>query len=112
MVEYRRMGRSLSTVLIVIGGLSSPQALADTNPPAQFAQQNQITDAQVRKQMIRASIAAYPGSCPCPYNRARNGSRCGKRSAWSRPGGYSPLCYPRDISDEMVRTYRARQNLN
>lgn len=35
----------------------------------------------------------YYGTCDCPYDRARNGSRCGGRSAYSRPGGRSPVCY-------------------
>jgi hypothetical protein len=38
--------------------------------------------AQIKKEMIQASIDAYAGSCPCPYNTARNGSRCGRRSAY------------------------------
>ena len=39
------------------------------------------------KQKINQSIQAYSGNCPCPYNTARNGSRCGKRSAYNRVGG-------------------------
>ncbi|MEP7452723.1 SH3 domain-containing protein [Phyllobacterium sp. SB3] len=35
----------------------------------------------------------YSGTCDCPYDYARNGSRCGGRSAYSRPGGRSPICY-------------------
>ena len=69
---------------------------------------NPVTDAEIRQQMIQESIASYSGNCPCPYNLARNGSRCGKRSAWSRPGGASPLCFDTDISDEMVERYKAR----
>jgi hypothetical protein len=65
-----------------------------------------LTDEQVRKALIEKSIASYPGSCPCPYNTAKNGSRCGKRSAWSRAGGYAPLYYPSDITDAMVMRYR------
>lgn len=49
------------------------------------------------QQAIRASIAAYPGNCPCPYSYDRAGRRCGGRSAWSRRGGYAPLCYPSDV---------------
>lgn len=62
-----------------------------------------------RKAIIRQSIAAYPGSCPCPYNTDRAGRRCGKRSAWSKPGGYSPICYDSDVSDRRLRSYLARQ---
>jgi len=35
----------------------------------------------------------YDGICPCPYSRAKDGSRCGERSAYSRSGGQSPRCY-------------------
>lgn len=65
-------------------------------------------DAEIKQLLIEESRARYPGNCPCPYNVDRAGSRCGKRSAYSRPGGASPLCYPSDISDEMVEEYRKR----
>jgi hypothetical protein len=71
-----------------------------------------LTDVQVRELMIKQSIASYPGNCPCPYNLASNGSQCGKRSAWSKPGGYAPLCYPADITDDMVRSYQAQHGLS
>jgi hypothetical protein len=71
-----------------------------------------MSDADVRQAMIQESIGAYPGNCPCPYNRASNGSRCGKRSAWSKPGGYAPLCYPEDVSDAMVKEYRASHGIS
>jgi hypothetical protein len=80
---------------------SSALCLADT-----------LTDSQVRQIMIKQSIGSYPGNCPCPYNLASNGSQCGKRSAWSKPGGYAPLCYPGDITDDMVRAYRAQHGLS
>jgi len=65
-----------------------------------------LTDAQIKKLLIAESIANYDGNCPCPYNTASNGSSCGRRSAYSRPGGYAPLCYPRDVTDDMVKEYR------
>jgi hypothetical protein len=65
-----------------------------------------LSDAQVRQILIDESIAAYSGNCPCPYSTARNGSRCGKRSAYSRPGGEAPLCYAKDVSAEMVQAFR------
>jgi hypothetical protein len=72
-----------------------------------LAKRNAPTDSEIKRRMIAESIAEYPGSCPCPYNVARNGSSCGRRSAWSRPGGEAPLCFPSDISAEMVADYRA-----
>ena len=65
-----------------------------------------LSDAQIRQILIDESIASYSGSCACPYNRARNGSRCGGRSAWSRAGGASPLCYTSDVTQEMIDRYR------
>ena len=47
--------------------------------------------------IINQSIASYPGVCACPYSTASNGSKCGRRSAYSKPGGYDPLCYPEDV---------------
>ena len=67
-----------------------------------------LSDAEIVQQMIRDSIASYPGNCPCPYNSTRNGSACGRRSAYSKPGGYSPICYPSDVSADMIENYRKR----
>jgi hypothetical protein len=33
----------------------------------------------------------------------RNGSACGRRSAWRRQGGYAPICYEREITADAVR---------
>lgn len=68
----------------------------------------ELSDAQIRQLLIEDSIAAYDGNCPCPYSRARNGSRCGRRSAYDREGGEAPLCFKQDVTDEMVQSYRQR----
>jgi hypothetical protein len=65
-----------------------------------------MTDAEVKQAIIRESLASYPGPCPCPYNTMRNGRACGKVSAYSKPGGYSPVCYVNDVTPEMIVTYR------
>jgi hypothetical protein len=70
------------------------------------ALKKRLSDDQVKKLLIDESIAAYDGNCPCPYSRARNGSRCGRRSAHSREGGAAPLCFAADVSAEMVEAYR------
>lgn len=66
------------------------------------------TDQEIRRYLVRQSIRSYSGNCPCPFNRDRAGRRCGGRSAYSRPGGASPLCYPSDISDRQVEAIRNR----
>lgn len=74
---------------------------------AEAKQSSQSTEA-IKQKIIQQSIESYPGNCPCPYNTARNGSRCGKRSAYNRAGGYAPFCYPEDVSDRMVKEYKVR----
>ena len=66
------------------------------------------TASEVRQFMIGQSLSSYSGSCPCPYNVDRAGRCCGGRSAYSRPGGASHLCYEPDISDDAVNRTRDR----
>jgi len=76
-----------------------------------LAQPVSITDAQIATIIVQASRDAYYRTghpCACPEDRARNGSLCGRRSAYSRPGGASPYCYPSDVSKAEIDRYRAR----
>ena len=71
----------------------------------------QLSDAQVRQEIIKESIAAYKSTghpCACPFDLMRNGRECGSVSAYSKPGGASPLCYPKDVSDAQVSDWRRR----
>lgn len=108
-------------VVALLGLLTlGPGIQADTTPrrigePASanaLDNSERMSDAEIRRRIIAESIDGYPGPCACPYQLARNGSRCGGRSAYSRGGGYAPLCYANDVSDEMVRRYRAEHDLN
>jgi hypothetical protein len=67
-----------------------------------------LSDTEIVQQMIRDSIASYSGNCPCPYNSTRSGSACGRRSAYSKLGGYAPICYPNDVSAAMIENYHKR----
>ncbi len=98
--------------------------LLQSNPPAEPAQKEdaqpkknsqepqisipRISDAAIVQRIIAESINGYAGSCPCPESRDRGGRRCGKRSAYSKPGGASPICYSSDVSREMIEAFRAR----
>jgi hypothetical protein len=64
-----------------------------------------MTDDEIKQAVIQQSIAGYPGHCPCPYNLASNGSNCGKRSAWSKPDVYAPICYQNEVAPEMMRQW-------
>jgi hypothetical protein len=89
--------RALVTLVVLLIGLGT--ASSQTNKPSK-------TDAEIKQEMISASIASYPGTCPCPYSRDRRGRSCGARSAYSRPGGRSPLSYADDVTQKMVDEHR------
>lgn len=61
--------------------------------------------AEVVQAIIDQSIRSTGGNCPCPYNTDRAGRRCGGRSAYSRPGGASPICFPDQVSDAMIQRF-------
>ena len=65
-------------------------------------------DAVIKQEIITESISSYRGNCPCPYNTDRAGRRCGARSANSRPGGASPICYAKEVTPQMVDEYRRK----
>lgn len=67
-----------------------------------------IPDSVVIQRIIAESLKGYPGSCPCPYNKDRGGRRCGKRSAYSKPRGYAPICFPQDVSKAMIEAFSGR----
>jgi hypothetical protein len=97
---------ALAPVAQAGAGVSSPLQLQAKEEAKPKPKKKKPSDAQIRQILIDESIAAYSGNCPCPYNRASNGSRCGRRSAYDREGGTTPLCFPKDVSAEMVQAYR------
>lgn len=97
-MRIQRISISIASALMIAGALLSQPAFAQGTA--------QLSDEEIRKLLIQQSIAGYSGSCPCPYNVDRGGRRCGKRSAYIRPGGRSPLCYSKDVTAEMIKRYR------
>ncbi|MES5097837.1 SH3 domain-containing protein [Agrobacterium sp. BA1120] len=79
---------------------AEPPKQKPTNiPPA-------IAPSVIIQRIITESVASYPGSCACPYSTDRRGKRCGNRSAYSKPGGYAPICFAQDVTNSMIEAYR------
>jgi len=95
-IEYKLL---VSVAILAMGTLYSGVSASRSNESL----------AEIKQAIIRDSIASYSGNCACPFNSAKNGSSCGRRSAYSRAGGYSVICYPNDVTDEMVRNYKKRK---
>lgn len=90
----------------VSGRYTSTSRPAQPSAPApQPAAVANINRSQIVQQIIERSIRNYSGSCPCPYNTDRAGRRCGQRSAYSRPGGRSPICYPDQVTEAMIAAF-------
>jgi hypothetical protein len=98
----RPVKRALLAVVLVLAtiGTAEPAAKKPRSPA-------RLTDQQLRRMLIEQSIKEYPGNCPCPYSVDRAGRSCGARSAWSRPGGAAPYCFPKDVPQEEVDRLRA-----
>ena len=91
----RKTGWMAARYLTAQEPVKPAQTRVNANPTRRVAVPSTAEITRAKKTIIQQSIASYSGSCPCPYHRDRAGRRCGKRSAWSRPGGYSPLCRPK-----------------
>jgi hypothetical protein len=90
--------RKLALIALLI---VSPPALAE---PA-------LTNQQIAVKIVQESREDYYATghpCACPEDHARNGSRCGGRSAYSRPGGAMPKCYVSDVTAGEIEAYRKR----
>src|SRR5438477_11655435 len=66
------------------------------------------TNTEIRQETIKQSIAGYTGNCPCPYSVDRACRMCVLRSAYSKPGAASPICFQKDVTPKMVIDYRDR----
>lgn len=104
-------------IAIVMALMFAPiSAFADalTRPPVTMpapieTDRTRLTDEKIVALLIAASVAAYLAMnrpCACPYHSDRAGRSCGGRSAHSRPGGFSPLCFPTDVTAGMIASYR------
>jgi hypothetical protein len=47
------------------------------------------------------------GPCDCPDNYDKRGHRCGRRSAFCKPGGYEPACGTKNQKEKMDLFKRA-----
>jgi len=81
------------------------QKPASTDVPTQPESKQKVgevlTAAAIAAIIVQASRNEYYATghpCACPNDRACNGSACGARRAYSRPGGAAPLCYSSDVT--------------
>ena len=80
-------------------------------PPDRKTKVEALTAAAIAAIIVQSSRDQYHKTgkpCACPDDRMRNGRVCGATSAYSRPGGAAPLCYPTDVPMAMIKSYRQK----
>jgi hypothetical protein len=90
---------------------ASPAPAPSSLPPSTKRTTEVLTAAAIAALIVAESRRAYYATghpCACPDDSMRNGHRCGGRSAYSRPGGAAPLCFSTDVTEAMIKSYRAR----
>jgi hypothetical protein len=93
--------------------VSVPEPLQDAPPPPKPNEvKAALLAAGIAAIIVRESRAEYYATghpCACPDDHTRNGRSCGNMSAYIRPSGAHPLCYPSDVTPVMLETYRQQQ---
>lgn len=92
-----------------ITGFVATRYLSEDCIPGGGLTRKSLRRNQIVSIMIANSLGSYSGNCPCPYNVDRAGRSCGGRSAYSRPGGRSPLCYPSDVTSAQLERFRSNR---
>jgi hypothetical protein len=98
---------------------SVPTPVSKPSQPSQLGPQPEtkrklevvLTAAAIAAILIQASRDQYHATghpCACPDDLMRNGRRCGGNSAHSRVGGAAPLCFPSDVTADMIDSHRRR----
>ena len=77
-------------------------------PSLVFAANKQLSDSEIRAEIVKQSVANYKGSCPCPYSTHPDGTQCGYRSAFHKGAAEKPLCYEINVTLKMIDEYRLK----
>lgn len=96
---------ALGLVFCCLASIAQARSPAPPPPPATTGN----PDAVIVSQIIKASRDEYYATghpCACPDDSTRNGRSCGRMSAYIRPGGAHPLCYPKDVTVGMIVDYK------
>ena len=97
----------VAAVLLMSGApaasLRAQQPSHDPNLPSVTPQAlEQLSETQIRQQIIQQSQALYPGRCVCPYQtQDTNGRSCKGRHEIIK-NLPQPICYPHQVTRAMM----------
>ena len=74
-------------------GAGIPLVQVPVQSPVRLPTKPLTEPRRIRVPFTNENRPAGQASCDCPYDRARDNSICGGRSAYVKPGGKEPACY-------------------
>ena len=101
---------SIAMSLVILTPLIHAQTpLTDTTLPSVKPEALQaLSDNRVRQQIMRDSQAPYSGRCVCSYQtKDLQGRSCKGRHEVIKAGP-QPICYPAEVTSQMVIDWRQR----
>lgn len=69
----------------------------------------QLSDNRIRYKIMRESQAFYPRRCVCPYQTRDSAGRSCKGRHELVKTGTRPICYPGQVSKQMINDWRHQQ---
>jgi hypothetical protein len=99
----------LSFTLVASLHAQPAQPLRDpTLPSVQPQALQQLSDDRIRQKIMQESQAHYGGRCVCTYEtQDAHGRSCKGRHEVIKTDP-QPVCYPRQVSDDMVNDWRLK----
>jgi hypothetical protein len=86
----------------------SPPLRDPTLPSVQPEALQQLSDDRIRQRIMQESQAHYGGHCVCAYEtHDASGRSCKGRHEVIKTDP-QPVCYPRQVTDEMVNDWRLK----
>ena len=112
MTRYRRLrikcaGPILFLLFALASAVHAEQIRHDPNLPSVKPQAlQQLSDTQIRQQIMRESQAKYHGRCVCPYQTVDTNERSCKGRHETVRSHPQPICYPGQVTSAMVREWQ------
>jgi hypothetical protein len=109
-VTAERAGRVLLLLFAPLSAVHAEQVRHDPNLPSVKPEAlQQLSDTQIRQQIMQESQAKYRGRCVCPYQtRDANDRSCKGRHEIIRSQP-QPICYPGQVTPAMVSDWRRQR---
>ncbi|VAW20338.1 hypothetical protein MNBD_ALPHA12-2287 [hydrothermal vent metagenome] len=61
----------------------------------------------IEQEVVNWAIANYNAACPCPFSLDSFGDQCGAQSAWTLKTLNAPVCYPSEVTSDMIAKFLA-----